>query len=184
MYEVQGFSNSQRFQFFVLRTWHKWQRGLFGNKVLTNIILQQRDLSACNAVQLGTSPLTFRRDIFRVEVQAKLIAACFFVGYSWRHSRHLPSKRKTNFKRTTWLYNSDISSLQSHLWDSQIQDILNTGFGFIDHLYKRLGSVSNYRATANVHSSQITTSTKSFPDCSVYYFYSFPCRIQLSTKCW
>jgi hypothetical protein len=38
---------------------------------------------------------------------------------------------------------------------------LTTGFGlvnaFIDHLYTRLGTTSNYSATANLHNSQITT---------------------------
>jgi hypothetical protein len=46
------------------------------------------------------------------------------------------------------------------------------GFGlvirFIDHLYTRLGTTSNYSASANLHSSQITTApASSFPACCV-----------------
>jgi hypothetical protein len=43
---------------------------------------------------------------------------------------------------------------------------LNTGF---DPLYSRLGTTSNYSATANRHDSQITTAyAKSFPACCVF----------------
>jgi hypothetical protein len=38
--------------------------------------------------------------------------------------------------------------------------------GFTDHLYTRLGTTSNYSATANLHNSQITTaSAKPLPPC-------------------
>jgi hypothetical protein len=41
--------------------------------------------------------------------------------------------------------------------------------GFIDHLQARLGIISNYSATANLHKSQITTApAKYFPACSVF----------------
>jgi hypothetical protein len=34
--------------------------------------------------------------------------------------------------------------------------------GFTDHLYTRLGTTSNYSATANLHNSQITTALSEF----------------------
>jgi hypothetical protein len=41
--------------------------------------------------------------------------------------------------------------------------------GFIDHLYTRLGTSSNYSAKANLHNSQITTAAaKHFPACYVF----------------
>jgi hypothetical protein len=41
--------------------------------------------------------------------------------------------------------------------------------GFIDHLYTRLGTTSNYSATANLHNSQITSApAKPFPACCVF----------------
>jgi hypothetical protein len=41
--------------------------------------------------------------------------------------------------------------------------------GFIDHLHIRLGTTSNYTATANLHNSQITTGpAKLFPACCVF----------------
>jgi hypothetical protein len=40
---------------------------------------------------------------------------------------------------------------------------------FIDHLYTRPGTTSNYIATANLHNLQITTqSDKLFPSCCVF----------------
>jgi hypothetical protein len=40
--------------------------------------------------------------------------------------------------------------------------------GFIDHLYTRLGTTSNYSATSYLHNSQITTApAKPFPACCV-----------------
>jgi hypothetical protein len=42
-------------------------------------------------------------------------------------------------------------------------------FGFIDHLYTRLGTTSNYSTTANLHNSQITTApAKPFPAFCVF----------------
>jgi hypothetical protein len=59
--------------------------------------------------------------------------------------------------------------------------------GFIDHLYSPLGTAGNYRPTANVHNSQITTEPakpfpsllcfqQSFPNKGVWQwrFFSFP----------
>jgi hypothetical protein len=41
--------------------------------------------------------------------------------------------------------------------------------GFIDHLYTRFGTTSNYSATANLHSSQITAApAEPFPACCVF----------------
>jgi hypothetical protein len=41
--------------------------------------------------------------------------------------------------------------------------------GFIDHLYTRLETTSNYSATASLHNSQITTApAKRFPVCCVF----------------
>jgi hypothetical protein len=41
--------------------------------------------------------------------------------------------------------------------------------GFIDRLYKLLGSTSNYSVITNLHNSQIITATaKPFPACCVY----------------
>jgi hypothetical protein len=41
--------------------------------------------------------------------------------------------------------------------------------GFIDHLYARLGTTSNYSVTANLHNSQITTAPgKPFSACCVF----------------
>jgi hypothetical protein len=41
--------------------------------------------------------------------------------------------------------------------------------GFLDHLYTRLVSTSNYSATANLHNLQITTAAvKPFPPCCVF----------------
>jgi hypothetical protein len=41
--------------------------------------------------------------------------------------------------------------------------------GFIDHFYTRLGITSNYRATANLQNSEITTApAKPFPACCVF----------------
>jgi hypothetical protein len=41
--------------------------------------------------------------------------------------------------------------------------------GFIDHLYTRLGTTSNYSATINLRNSQLTTATtKPFPACCVF----------------
>jgi hypothetical protein len=41
--------------------------------------------------------------------------------------------------------------------------------GFIDHFKTRLGTASNYSATAYFHSLQITTApAKSFPACCLY----------------
>jgi hypothetical protein len=43
--------------------------------------------------------------------------------------------------------------------------------GFIDSLYTRLTSTSNYIVTANLHNSQITTApAKPFPGCCVFMF--------------
>jgi hypothetical protein len=40
---------------------------------------------------------------------------------------------------------------------------------FINHLYTRLGSTSNYNATANLHNSQIATApAKPFPACCLH----------------
>jgi hypothetical protein len=41
--------------------------------------------------------------------------------------------------------------------------------GFIDHVYTRLGTTSNYSATANLHNSQIATAhSKPSPACCVF----------------
>jgi hypothetical protein len=41
--------------------------------------------------------------------------------------------------------------------------------GFTENLYTQLGITSNYRATANLHNSQITTApAKRFPDCCAF----------------
>jgi hypothetical protein len=41
--------------------------------------------------------------------------------------------------------------------------------GYIDHLYTRLGTTSNYNATAKLHNSQMTTAPfKSFPACCIF----------------
>jgi hypothetical protein len=41
--------------------------------------------------------------------------------------------------------------------------------GFIDHLYTQLGTTSNYSATANLHTLQITTAiAKPFPACCIF----------------
>jgi hypothetical protein len=41
--------------------------------------------------------------------------------------------------------------------------------GFIDHLYTRLGTTSNYSAADNLHNSQTTTAhAKPFPACCVF----------------
>jgi hypothetical protein len=45
--------------------------------------------------------------------------------------------------------------------------------GFIDHLYTRLVSTSNYSAITNLHNSQNTTEhTKPFPACCVFISHS------------
>jgi hypothetical protein len=47
--------------------------------------------------------------------------------------------------------------------------------GFIDNLYIRLGTTSNYSATFNLHNSQMTTAhAKSFPACCVFTSRSLP----------
>jgi hypothetical protein len=66
----------------------------------------------------------------------------------------------------------------SELWHHvesycHVYEWLQTGFGledgFTDHLYIRLGNTSNYRATANLQNSQITTApAKLYPACSVF----------------
>jgi hypothetical protein len=41
--------------------------------------------------------------------------------------------------------------------------------GFIDNIYTILGTTSNYRATANLHNSKITTAhAKPFPACCLH----------------
>jgi hypothetical protein len=46
---------------------------------------------------------------------------------------------------------------------------LRLDIGFIDRLYTRLGTTSNYSPTANFHNSQITTApTKTFLACCVF----------------
>jgi hypothetical protein len=50
-----------------------------------------------------------------------------------------------------------------------LQTVFLLDIGFVDHLYTRLGTSSNYSATANLHALQMTTAhAKSLPACCVF----------------
>jgi hypothetical protein len=83
-----------------------------------------------------------------------------------------------NYRRITLLSQNLLSNF--HYEDKMYRHVkegLSMGFGlvngFIDHLYTRIGTTSNYSATANLQNSQITTApAKPFPACCVFTSHS------------